>query len=293
MRSVLLRRALNVGLIGLVVVLTGRAEELPRQWQRKMIHTRAANIELYTRGQGPVVLMHPGGGGSAWQLLELANRVSAAGFKIVLINPRGTGASIGPLNNVTLHDFAADIWDCADKLGLTRMHLLGRAFGNRVVRTASADQPNRVLSVTLLAAGGEIPPAPEDSQNVSKFFDSTLDTKERLTALREATYAPGHQPDPSYLQHLNGETYKKQTEAFRRTDLKEWYLGGVAPMLVVQCLADRIAVPLNAWNLASQRSNTRLVALPNCGHAMIPEQPQAISNSVIAFLNEVGVASKH
>jgi hypothetical protein len=65
MRSALLRRAANAGLIGLLVVLTGGAQELPRQWQRQMIHTRAANIEVYTRGQGPAVLMHPGGGGSA------------------------------------------------------------------------------------------------------------------------------------------------------------------------------------------------------------------------------------
>src|SRR5262249_48548306 len=107
------------------------------------------------------------------------------------------------------------------------------------------------------------------------------------------TYAPGHQPDSSYVLHMNGETYKKQTEAFRRTALQEWYLGGTAPMLVIQCLADKIALPINAWNLTNQRSNTRLVAFPNCGHSMIPEQPLAIANSVISFLNEFGVASKH
>lgn len=52
--------------------------------------------------------------------------------------------------------------------------------------------------------------------------------------------------------------------------------------------ADRIAVPLNAWNLAVERANTRLVALPGCGHAMIPEQLEAISRSVVGFLQEAG-----
>jgi pimeloyl-ACP methyl ester carboxylesterase len=279
---------LGAAIVALVSTLCARAQELPRDWKRQLIHNGAANLELYTRGKGPPILMHPGGGGSAWQLKELGTRVSDAGFMVVLINPRGIGASTGRLDDITLHDLASDVWACADGLSLTKVHLLGRAFGNRVVRTASSDQPNRVFSLTLLAAGGEIAPAPEDSRNLNRMFDTTLDTKERLTALREATYAPGHQPDPSYLQHLNGETYKKQTEAFRRTGLKEWYLGGVAPMLVVQCLADRIAVPLNAWNLAVERANTRLVALPGCGHAMIPEQLEAISRSVIGFLQEAG-----
>ena len=71
---------------------------------------------------------------------------------------------------------APDIWDCADGLGLTKVHLLGRAFGNRVVRTASSDQPNLVLSVILLAAGGEVVPAPEDSRNLVRAFDAAIDT---------------------------------------------------------------------------------------------------------------------
>lgn len=277
--------------IHLLAVLTAGAQELP-QWQRQMIPTRAANIELYTRGSGPAVLMHPGGGGSAGSLEELGNRVSAAGFRVVLINPRGIGASKGPLDNATLHDLAADVWDCADKLGMSKVHLLGRAFGNRAVRTASSDRPDRVMSVTLLAAGGEIAPAPADSANLRMAFDATVDATQRLTALRDSLYAPGNQPDPSVLRRMNGETSKKQSAASSRTSLKDWHLGETAPMLVVQCLADKIAVPENGWNLATQRPNTRLVALPGCGHAMLPEQSRAISDAVIGFLSEFSPEQK-
>src|SRR5262249_32485553 len=222
-------------MVALVSTFCVRAQELTRDWKRQLVHNGAASLELYTRGKGPPILMHPGGGGSAWQLKELGMRVSEAGFKVVLINPRGIGASSGRLDDITLHDLASDVWAGADGLSLAKVHLLGRAFGNRVMRTASSDQPNRVLSLTLLAAGGEIAPTPEAALNLSKAFDSTLNAKDRLDALRDATYAPGHQPDPSYLLHgLNGKTYEKQQAASRRTNLKEWYLGGIAPMLVVQ-----------------------------------------------------------
>ena len=49
--------------------------------------------------------------------------------------------------------------------------LAGKTFGNRVMRTASSDQPDRVASITLLGAGGEIPPAPDVQQKYLRFTD--------------------------------------------------------------------------------------------------------------------------
>ena len=48
---------------------------------------------------------------------------------------------------------------------------------------------------------------------------------------------------------------------------------------------DKIAPPQNAWNFVTHRPNARLVAFPNMGHAMLPEQPKAIVNAVINFLS--------
>ena len=119
-----------------------------------------------------------------------------------------------------------------------------------------------------------------------KMFDNRLPRTERLAAARESLYASGNSPDPDILKHLNGEVFKKWREASGRTAPGDWLAGGSAPMLVVQCLSDRMAPPLNSWNLVMRRPNARLMAIPNCGHAMIPEQPEAISTSVIAFLSE-------
>lgn len=76
--------------------------------------------------------------------------------KTIAINPRGIDASEGPLEGLTLHDYAADEWMIANELNLPKAHLLGHAFGNRVMRTASTYQPNHVASITLFAAGGEV-----------------------------------------------------------------------------------------------------------------------------------------
>jgi len=58
--------------------------------------------------------------------------------------------------DLTLHDYVSDVWMIADELELQKVNLLGYALDNRIMQTASTDQPNRVASITLFAAGGEV-----------------------------------------------------------------------------------------------------------------------------------------
>ena len=73
-----------------------------------------------------------------------------------------------------------------------------------------------------------------------------------------------------------------------RTSLDEWWQGGTAPMLVVQGLEDKAAVPQNAFNVATKRPKTWLAGIPNCGHNMVFEQPDEIAEHIVAFLKRLG-----
>ena len=84
---------------------------------------------------------------------------------------------------------------------------------------------------------------------------------------------------------------RMQSAAMERTELRDFHLGGTAPMLVIQGLDDRIAPLQNAENLLEQRPDTRVVTLPDCGHAMLPEQPAAIAHAVLDFLDELQAAA--
>jgi pimeloyl-ACP methyl ester carboxylesterase len=229
--------------------------------------------------------MHPSLGRGADDFKDLAGRLMQAGYQAVAINPRGIGRSKGPLDGATLHDLAGDVWAVADELHLDKAHLLGHAFGNRVARMASADKPGRVLSLTLLAAGGEVRPGKDVEETVARCFDPKLSPEDHLGAVRKAFFAPGNDSRP-WRDGWHGETARAQVAAMSRTPLKEWYGGGTAPLLVVQGLDDVVAPPVNAWNLITRRKNARLVALPGCGHALLPEQPRAVADAVVSFLKE-------
>jgi pimeloyl-ACP methyl ester carboxylesterase len=73
-------------------------------------------------------------------------------------------------------------------------------------------------------------------------------------------------------------------EAAKRRDFGPIYDGGTAPALVVQGIDDKIAPVQNAFNFVTRRPNARLVAIPDMGHAMLPEHPGWIADAVINFL---------
>ncbi len=255
----------------------------PKGWARSIVSKGDVKLEVFQKGEGVAVLMHPSLGRPAQDFEDLGSRVVAAGYRVVLINPRGIGGSTGPMDKATLRDLGADVWTVADELKIDRAFVLGQNFGNRVARTASSLQPDRVIGLMLLAAGGEIPMSQEAAEELKRVFDPSLSPGRHLQAVSRSFFAPGNDA-AVWKDGWFGKTADLQTEAAKRTDFSQLYFGGTARALVIQGLDDAVAPSENAWNFVTRRPNARLVALPNMGHAMLPERPEAIANAVIDFI---------
>lgn len=270
----------------LIVAMTGPVvAKTPEGWDRRVISQGDVSLEIFERGSGTPVLMHPSLGRPAQDFEDLGNRVVEAGYKVILINPRGIGESTGPMEAATLPDLGNDVWMVADKLGFDRIYMLGQNFGNRVSRTVSYLHPDRVIGLMLLAAGGEIEPDKATWDEFAKVFDPSLPPERHLQAVANSFFAPGNDASV-WTDGWFGETAKAQTEAAKRTDFGPIYNGGTAPALIIQGINDKIAPVQNAFNLVTRRPNARLVAFPNMGHAMLPEQPGPIADAVINFLKD-------
>jgi pimeloyl-ACP methyl ester carboxylesterase len=242
-----------------------------------VLHIDGNDYEVFEYGSGSeTLILAPGNGRPAADLLELAEGVAAEGVRVITFNYRGIGDSTGPVEGITLHDYGHDVWRVADALNIARPHLGGKAYGNRVMRAASTAAPDRVKSIILYAAGGEVPVSKEVAEMYKRYTDPNI-TKEEWVKLQAALmFSPvnahlagmsadrGAYPQLAYLQSL----------AVQAIPLEEWWQGGMAPMLVITGLDDVFAVPQNAYSLAEKRANTRLVGLPNCGHNMIFEVPE-------------------
>jgi len=251
------------------------------------IEVGKAIIECTIHGSGNTVVLLPGAGGDASQFHDLTQALADAGFRTVAINPRGVGDSVGPLEQLTLHDFAADVAGVIEALDAAPAHLLGRAFGNRVARCVAADHPALVRSVILLAAGGLVEPDPEAQAAFQRGLRQDLPASERLEALKVALFSPASAPALAVLWTIWPAAAAVQGRANQATPLTDWWTGGTAPLLVVQGLDDRIAPPGNGRALRDQLgARVRLVEVPNAGHAFLFEQPKIVTEAVIAFLRE-------
>ena len=258
--------------------------------RRRSVASDGIKVEYFVFGSGrETLLMIPGLGRWAHELDGIANAIAGAGFGVVTINHRGIGESEGPLEKASLHDLASDVWKVADDLKLTKVHLAGRTYGQRIMRTASADQPDRVLGLIAMGCGGEIPPSEEVQNAYRRMIEPDIGQEEWLRLNAFANFAKAHADKSKLgLGGFHPEVASAQLAVSNRTPLDEWWQGGTAPMLVVQGLEDKVAVPQNAFNVATKRPKTWLVGIPNCGHNMVFEQPDEVGEHIVAFLKRLG-----
>jgi len=207
----------------------------------------------------------------------LMTAVVEAGFEAVPVTFTTDGVA-------TLHDLATQAARALDDGG-SPAHLVGHALGNRIARCLAADRPELVRSVTLLAAGGLVPPDDEAAAALRNCFNVELTPADHLAAVATAFFAPGN--DPSVWRGgWDGTLAAGQSSAVRATDVEDWWTaGGTVPVLVIQGLDDRVAPPANGRDLVERiGERARLVELANAGHALLPEQPDAIAEALLEFL---------
>lgn len=257
--------------------------------QRLLIKNGNAQIETFVFGQGKVsLILAAGNGRPAAQLDELATAIAANGIQVITYNYRTIGASTGEIENLTLHDYANDLMAIVEYLKLQNVFLGGKTYGNRVVRTVSQDHPDKVKGIILIGAGGEVAPSAETIELYKQYTDPKISKEEWMRLQGILMYAPENE----YLAKIDSEQGEfpvlasEQAKASERTPKEEWSMGGVAPMLVLTGLNDRVAVPESALSIAKARPKTWLIGLPNCGHNMLNERGDDIKKLIVDFIKK-------
>ena len=76
---------------------------------RVMVARGDTQIEVLAQGQGHPIVLLPSLGRGASDFDAIAERLAAAAFRVLRPEPRGIGASRGPMTGIDLHTYAADI----------------------------------------------------------------------------------------------------------------------------------------------------------------------------------------
>jgi pimeloyl-ACP methyl ester carboxylesterase len=259
---------------------------------REIISYDDVRLEVIAEGSGPLVVMLPSRGRGAEDFAGITDTIAKAGFRVLRPQPRGAGQSHGPMQNLTLHDLARDIAAVIRHEGGGPAVLVGHAFGSWVARMAAVDHPKLVRGVVMVAAAAKAYPAgfagaKELSEAVRKSGDPALSDHERLQYLQLAFFAPGHDASV-WLQGWYTEVDAAQSAAGRATKQSEWWSGGTAPLLDLQGDLDPFK-PRSMMNEMRQEFGERatVVVIPNASHALLPEQPAAAVDAILAWIGKL------
>jgi pimeloyl-ACP methyl ester carboxylesterase len=228
--------------------------------------------------------MIPSLGRGASDFFDLSRRLVAAGFTAVRPDPRGIGGSTGPLTGLTLHDLAADAALVIEALGDRPVIVVGHAFGQRVGRTLTADRPDLIRAMAMIAAGGKAPMKPGAQAALQGCFRLERPEVERMADVRLAFFAPGNDPGV-WRDGWYPDVATAQIAAARATPVEGWWnAGSRTPLLVIQGMQDTVAPPENGWMMKAELGDrVALIDIEGAGHALLPEQPERIAEAIVSF----------
>jgi pimeloyl-ACP methyl ester carboxylesterase len=264
-------------------------------------------------GEGPTLVCHGGGPGFSGLYLSDLGGLDRD-LELVLLDPRGTGASDRPVDPraYAIADYSADLEKLREHLGLERMNLLGHSHGGLVVMDYAAKYPDRVerliLASTLPRWATEQEAAMEAAVEARTDEPWYADAKAALEAeqagrfesdeelldltLREFPFyfARFGDDERAYLERLRVETPNADAlllfnrEIFSTFDLRPELAKITARTLVITGEEDFITGPLSATEIAAGIPDAETVILPGVGHFIFVEGPDAFRDAVLPFL---------
>jgi pimeloyl-ACP methyl ester carboxylesterase len=273
------------------LIMLGSADAGPQR-TRSIVAYDDVRLDVIAEGSGPLVVLLPSRGRGSEDFDQVAAGIAEAGFRVLRPQPRGAGGSTGPMKGLTLHDFARDMAEVIKHEGGGPAVMVGHAFGNWVARMTAVDYPQLVRGVVIVAAAAKAYPngfagAKELSEAVKLAGDTKLPDEERLKYLRMAFFAPGHDASV-WLQGWCGEVDEAQSAAGRATKQSEWWSGGNVPLLDLQAANDPFKPPSMSNEMKDEFGNRVTIAvIPNASHALIPEQPTAVVDAIVAWMRKL------
>ena len=249
---------------------------------RELVRSSDGEIDVIVEGAGPPILLLPSRGRDSEDYDEVAHGLAQSGFRVLRPQPRGIGKSSGPLQGLTLHDFARDIAAVISHYGGPAV-IVGHAYGNWVARMTAVDHPHLVRGVVIAAAAAKTYPR-ELSVAVTKSGDPSLPKEERLKYLRGTFFAPGNDP-AIWLDGWHPRASEAQRLAGLATKQEEWWSAGKVPLLDLQADNDPFH-PIEKMNELKDELGERVTVavIRNASHALLPEQPKAVVEVIVAWV---------
>lgn len=213
------------------------------------------------------------------------------GWNVAAVDLPGHGRSAGePL--ATVSALAGWVVALLDALGVERAALVGHSMGALAALHAAAEHPGRVTRLALLGASTPMPVGGALLEAAQR------DDHLAFELITGWSYSPSDQlggnPMPGLWMTGNGlRLMERSRPGALYVDLKACHeyadgLGAAArvrcPALVVIGERDQMVPPKSAAGLVGALSDRQVLRLPDCGHSLAVEAPDAVLDALREFL---------
>ncbi|MFM2149132.1 MAG: hypothetical protein RLZZ187_1438 [Pseudomonadota bacterium] len=245
-------------------------------------------LEVQVAGNGHPVVLIPSLGRGQEDFDTVAPALVSAGCRVLRPEARGIGRSAPLRDGATLHDMAADVAAVMERFATGPALVAGHAAGNWVARMMGHDHPQLVRGIAMLAAVTGTEVDPEISRAITSSFDLSLPDAERLRHLQRAYFAPGHDASV-WLAGWHPPVARAQRAARAATQDRAWLRAAeTKPLLYLAAAEDAIAPPPSEAEVqAALGPLARCVVVERAGHALLPEQPEAVVAALLAFARDL------
>ena len=242
------------------------------------------------QGNGPIIVLLPSLGRGASDFDPIAERLARAGYRVLRPQPRGIGQSVGPLTGIDLHDMRPT----SPPSSRTRTGARLSWSGTRSAIASPVCSPPivRIWCVPLRSLppiSARLRARPRYAQRSAPAPTPRCRTKSgsrrcnRLLCPRQrsARWLAGWHPEVLAAQRIAGD----------RTSREEDFAAGRAPILYVQPDHDPLAHADDVQAYKAQFGDrVTIVTIARASHAVIVEQPEAVSAALIAYARQLWAA---
>ena len=254
------------------------------------------DVDLYyelTGPEGAPVVAFSNSIGTTLEMWDAQVEALSQHYRCLRYDTRGHGRSSVVERSASIHDLAGDLAGLLDALDIPKAHVVGLSLGGMTAQAFALSNPDRLLSLTLVATAAYLPPAEAWEQRAETVC------REGMAAIVDAVIPrwftpPFTETSPEKVApvrdrflEIDPRGYAVCCRVIRDMDLRQDIRSITAPTLIIAGAEDPATPVAMMEDIRARIADSELVVLPRAAHLLAIEQAERVNRHLLSFLNAV------